>query len=640
MGDWVTALPALLVATLVLILPGAAVMLAGWGWRRPQMLMFAPAVSVALSAIASVIAPLLGLGWTWVPLGIVTVATAAVAFVAGRRVDSSGVVGATPWGVVAVIGSLAAAALIITAQLAYTFVGPANISQTFDAIVHLNTAAYALDTANASAFHIGDTSDIPFYPNGWHSLVALVAASSGTPIAIAVNATNIAVAAIAWPASVTALVWSFFPRRLSALVAAAALSTGFGAFPVLLFWFGVLYPNATAYAILPAGVAAVWLLCQAPSLRDGVRTALLLILLCSGIGLSHPNAFLGLFAFGAALAIYEFATRMWASRSRRTTLLNSVAIAAVLLAGVALWRFSRTGYSMSRWGPWQSTAQAAGEAFLLSPRQFPITITVAVLVVLGVVTALLRRRWVFVLLPFVVASLLFVLASGTGVGNPIRELLTNPWYNDSYRLAAMLPVAGIPVAALGAITVADGVRRVPACLPGRRAFLVAAGVLACAVLFGVGAGPNVLRTMDAARGAYVLDSSSALLTADESALIGRLDDHTTSDDLIAVNPWNGGSLAYALADREVTEKHVFGVRSADEEYLDANLSHIDSDPTVCSAVRSVGASYVLDFGDQNVFNSPDSGRDHEGLNGLVASGHLVLVDSEGAGARLFRIEGC
>ena len=43
-------------------------------------------------------------------------------------------------------------------------------------------------------------------------------------------------------------------------IAAAALSTGFGAFPILLFDFGVLYPNATAYAVLPAGLAAVWML--------------------------------------------------------------------------------------------------------------------------------------------------------------------------------------------------------------------------------------------------------------------------------------------------------------------------------------------------------------------------------------------
>ncbi|GAA2567549.1 DUF6541 family protein [Microbacterium binotii] len=640
MADWVTALPAFLAAATILIVPGAVVMIAGWGWRRPHFLLFAPAVSVTLSAVASVVAPVLGMGWSPLPLGIVTVVTAAVAFFVGRWSGPPRATRVTGWGVAGVVGALAAAGAIVAVQLGYVFVGPHNISQTFDAIVHLNTVAYAVDTHNASAFHIGDTSDIPFYPNGWHSLVALSAVSTGAPVAVAVNATNIAVGAIAWPASVTALVWSFFPRRASALVVSAALSTGFGAFPILLFWFGVLYPNATAYAILPAGVAAVWLLCRMPSIRDGVRTALLLVALCAGIGLSHPNAFLGLFAFGAALAIYELARRLSSRRSRPAVLLHSGAIAAIVLVGIVLWRLSRTGYEMSRWGPWQSTAQAAGEALFLAPRQFPLTLTIAILVLLGIATALLRRRWLFVLFPFGVASLLFVLVSGTGVGNLVREFLTNPWYNDSYRLAALLPAAGIPVAVLGALTVIDGARRAVAGVRARRLLLTVGGVVATCVVFAVGVGPNVVQTAATARGNYVLDSSSALLTAEESALLARLDEHTSAADVVAVNPWTGGSLAYALANRDVTEKHVFGVRSADEEYLDAHLSQIESDPRVCAAVRTVGATYVLDFGDQNVFNDPASGGDRAGLNGLAPSSHLVLVDSEGAKARLFRIEGC
>ncbi len=60
--------------------------------------------------------------------------------------------------------SLVVAAVAIALQLAWVFGGPAHISQTFDAIVHLNTVAFAVDTGNASAFHIGLTSDIGFYP--------------------------------------------------------------------------------------------------------------------------------------------------------------------------------------------------------------------------------------------------------------------------------------------------------------------------------------------------------------------------------------------------------------------------------------------------------------------------------------------
>ena len=110
--------------------------------------------------------------------------------------------------------------------------------------------------------------------------------------------------------------------------------------------------------------------------------------------------------------------------------------------------------------------------------------------------------------------------------------------------------------------------------------------------------------------------------------------------MLIVNPWTGGSLAYALAGREVLELHVFGTRTDDEEYVDAHLADIDDDPRVCEAVDRLGAEYVLDFGSQNVFKSKNSGTERSGINDLEPSDRLVLVDAEGDDARLFRIEGC
>ena len=124
----------------------------------------------------------------------------------------------------------AIAAIII--QLMTVFGRPENISQTFDAIVHLNTIRYAMDTANASAFHIGATSDIAFYPNAWHALVTLSGLVSGSSVPVAVNAANIAIGAVAWPASVIALSLTTLGNRMAVGIAAAALSTGFGAFPI------------------------------------------------------------------------------------------------------------------------------------------------------------------------------------------------------------------------------------------------------------------------------------------------------------------------------------------------------------------------------------------------------------------------
>jgi len=638
--SWSVIVMPLIVSILALTVPGILVLAAGWGVRRLRILALAPVVSIALLGVSATIAPIVGLGWSPLPLLILSVVAAAAAYGLRRWVGPE-VEDRTPRRV-AIGGSLAlvVAAVVIALQLAYVFGAPSNISQTFDAIVHLNTVAFAVDTHDASAFHIGATSDIGFYPNGWHTVAALAAEVTGVSVPVAVNAANIALGAVAWPLSVVALSTALLSERLAVAVSSAALATGFGAFPILLMYFGVLYPNAMGYAVLPGGVAVVVHLLRSRGLPALVRAGVLLLVASAGVGLSHPNAFLGMVALGASIATVQLVTDALAHRSRRRWITVGVILLAILLVLVFLWRFSRTNTEMSRWAPWQSTAQSIGEALLLSPHGYTITITVSVLVITGLVTILRTSRLLVVAAPMAVASVLFVLVSGTAVGNPIREMLTNPWYNDSFRLAALLPAAGIPVAVLGAVTIWDLASRALRARSSRRSLQVALAVVGVLVVFSVGASPNIIRAAQEARGAYALTPTSPLLTSDEEALLERLPETTPQDALIAGSPWTGTSLAYAIGDREVLRKHVFGTFGPYEELLNNDLRDIESDPRVCEAVDRLGIDYVLDFGSQNVWNNPGVGLDREGLYDLTPSQHLVLVDSQGPSARLFRIEGC
>lgn len=638
--SWSVIVAPLIVSILALTVPGILVLASGWGVRRLRVLVLAPVVSIAILAISATAAPLVGLEWSLLPIAVLTVIAAAAAYGLRRwvgRVDADRTPVATAlWGTLA----MATAAVAIALQLAWVFGGPSHISQTFDAIVHLNTVAYAVDTSNASAFHIGLTSDIGFYPNGWHTVAALAAELTGASVPVAVNAANIALAAVAWPLSVVALTTALLGERTAVIVSAAALSTGFGAFPLLLMFFGVLYPNAMGYAVLPGGVAVIVHLLHAGGVADRVRATVLLLVAAAGVGLAHPNAFLGMMALGAAIAVIDLITRATRARDRRQWIISAVALVGIAGVLAVLWRIMRTNAEMSVWAPWQTTAQAVGEALLLSPRGYTITITISVLLAVGVFAIVRRPRLLVIAAPMIVATLLFVVVSGTAAGNPLRELLTNPWYNDSYRLAALLPAAGIPVAALGAVTIADAVSALLARRRAGRGLRVAAAALGALMVFSVAASPNILRTAADARGAYDLNATSPLLTSDEEALLERLPETTPDDAVIAGSPWTGASLAYAIGDRQVLRKHVFGAIGLDEQYLDNRLSLIDSDPKVCEVVDRLGVDYVLDFGAQNVWNNPGVGLDRQGLYNLPASRHLVLVDEEGPNARLFRIEGC
>ncbi|MCT2084685.1 hypothetical protein M3D75_00990 [Microbacterium enclense] len=639
-GSWSVIVMPLIVSVLALTVPGLVVMAAGWGVGRVRLLALAPVISIAVLGVSATLAPMIGLGWSPLPVAIVTAVAGAAAFGLRRWVGSEHDDRTPPanalWGGLAI----AMAAVIIGLQLASVFGGPSHVSQTFDAIVHLNTVAYALEMQDVSAFHIGATSDIGFYPNAWHTVAALAAEVSGASVPVAVNAANIALGAVAWPLSVVALSAALLSERTAVLVSAAALSTGFGAFPILLMYFGVLYPNAMGYAVLPGGIAVVVHLLRTTGVRSRLRAVFLLLIASAGVGLGHPNAFLAMVALGTGIVVVELVSAAWRRASRRYWYLVLAILAALALVIIGLWRFSRTGEGMSRWAPWQTTAQAVGEALLLSPHGYTLTVTISILIVIGLISIVRRPHLLVVAAPMVVASLLFVVVSGTAGGNVVREALTNPWYNDSYRLAALLPAAGIPVAALGAVTVVDlavrGLRRMNA----GRGWRIAAAALGVIAIFSVGVSPNILRAADEARGAYALTPTSPLLTSDEEALLERLPETTPEDAVIAGSAWTGASLAYAIGDREVLRKHVFGIIGPDEEYLNNHLRDIDSDPAVCQVVDRLGVDYVLDFGAQNVWNNPGVGLERQGLYDLTPSDRLILVDSQGPDARLFRIEGC
>ena len=58
--SWSAAIAPFTVATLALVLPGAVIVVAGWGVRRLSLWFFAPALSLAVLAVASVLAGAVG----------------------------------------------------------------------------------------------------------------------------------------------------------------------------------------------------------------------------------------------------------------------------------------------------------------------------------------------------------------------------------------------------------------------------------------------------------------------------------------------------------------------------------------------------------------------------------------------------
>ncbi|WP_191966631.1 DUF6541 family protein [Microbacterium testaceum] len=638
MSEWISAVPAYLVVALVLILPGASVIVAGWGWRSPQRLLLAPAISATIAAVAASVAPLVGLSWGLLPLALVTLVVAGIGLILRRRATADPRPPAPRTGLFVLV-ALALAAVANAVNFARAFGAPGNIAQRFDNIVHLNAIASALQNGSASPFQIGSTSDIGFYPNAWHALTTLGAEMTGATVPVAVNGANLAIVSILWPASVMALAGAFFAERRTAYVTAAALATGFGAFPALFFNWGVLYPNLVGYAMIPAALAAVVTMLPERGAPALVRSALLVALLAGGTFLGHPNAFLSLLFFAAAVVITSAAVKAASERTRGSILFLAAAVVGFGLALAATLAVFRTGAEHSGWTPWQQLSQSLGEGLFVSPRGYNPTTLISILLIVGFFAVARRSRWLPAVMPFAVAVALFAIASGLRIDSPLRQLVTNPWYNDSNRLAALLPLVAIPVATLGAITVVDLVRRAARHRRTPRWVGIGAAALGVLALFSVATGPNVRMALDQVREAYAYTDSSLILSSDEEALLERLDGETPEDALIAGSPRTGASLALAFADRQVTQKHVFGSPSPELLFLNAHLRDIDTDPAVCRTVDQLGIDYVLDFGTQDVID-PAGAAAFSGIQDLSPGTHLVLVDEQGPDARLFRIEGC
>jgi len=137
---------------------------------------------------------------------------------------------------------------------------------------------------------------------------------------------------------------------------------------------------------------------------------------------------------------------------------------------------------------------------------------------------------------------------------------------------------------------------------------------------------------------FRIDSNSPLLDRDEYDLIVQLPDLIPPGAHIFVNPWNGSSLAFAIANIPVQRNTPSYSVSSAEQTLNSQLNQAGQIPgTVCPAVQQLNVSYVLDFGDK--FFTPNAPSPYPGLENLDTAAGFTLIAKVGHAA-LYRIDAC
>lgn len=655
--SWWSEIPLFLATVGIFLVPGLFVALLS-GKRGFAVLVFAPAITVTVVSVGAIVAPLVGLGW--IAGGVLTtVLTGVAAFVITwvtrpRQNHSPRVRVADNWMYPAALaGAVLVAGILVGRRLLFVFGTPDSFSQTFDNVFHLNAVRYILETGGASTFQVGQMAGNSYYPAAWHDMVALVGELTQASIPVAVNAVNFFTGAVLWPIACIYLAVQLFGRRPAVVMLTGVLSAAFGSFPLLMLDHGVLNPNVLSIALLPVALGAVigGLGLGAVKEPSPLIQWLLFFAVVPGMSLAHPSTTMAMLALLIPAGFAVAARKPRSSGNRTNALIRILPWLGVLVyvAVVALlWTVVRPVEAASTWVPIQSTGQAIGEAFAGTAPGRPLTWAVFILTVIGIAGLLAQQgtRWIGGM--YLILTGFYVVVSSFPQ-EALRMYITGVWYNDSPRLAALIPVMAVPVAAYGGTKllewissqglIARWLEQVKS-RSSRSLGYVAVTLVGSVALMGVTAyltqKANVRQAAEAAQSAYELSPDAMLISTDEMELLERLDDEVPDDSVLAGNPWTGTSLAYALAERKTLQLHILENYGDDVDTVYNRLRDAETDPEVCAAVASTSVDYILDFGTKEVHGA---NHGYVGLRDLEEAGVARLVDQEGE-AKLFEITAC
>lgn len=638
---WLNLALAVITVVGVILIPGF-LLSSTLGMRGFARLALAAPAGTTVVVMAALIGPVVGLPWGLLPIAVTALAFTAVIAVIRLVLDRFSAAERTEERSPTPFLLLGGATIVVLIQLSLVIGSPENFSQTFDNIFHLNAVRYALDTGSVSPLTIGSMTSapsggLPFYPSGWHAVTAIAVQLTGVSIPVASNAVMFFYGAVAWPTAILFLVSTLFGSGRAVLVTAAAMSVATPAFPLLMIDYGVLFPYMMALSLVAVPTALVIQASRRETWGERLRLIIAALGSLPGIAVAHPGAFVVFLVFTAAVLLILWVRVLATEAARRAKILASIWMAVFVILAACLWYVLRPPAAARTWLTTETVGQAIGEVLTGSVWHAPVNIVLASLVVMGAVVAVRRRGlndWIALAL-LAVAAALYIVVSGLPY-TALRDIITGAWYNNAPRLAAVLPLAWIPLAAIGGQWLWASTRRVFDRVPGvsLRRLLSAASVVT--VLLMIPQAWSMRQAVMSAHGAFAVTDTAPLVTSDELALIDRLDNETPEDAVILGSPWTGTGLAYALADRLVVMPHTLMDITEDMETVLVSLDDPRLGSAVCDAIDRLRIDYVLDFGTQEV-----NGGQHpyDGLDDLSDSDSVKEIDRVGD-AVLYKVVLC
>ena len=626
-----TWLPGLLPHALTVVLlvgafflPGLLVLLPlkpGW----PAAVALSPAVTLLVFLAGSLAAGAVGVPWNAATAALSAVPPMVAAWLVGRRLGLASSLGPARlrWPVNLAVGAGVVTGSAVTCLALFRGIGnPASASQGWDPIFHLNVLRWIQESGSATPWGVAPVfGSGTYYPAGWHSVVSLVPGS----VAETANLSSIVIGGLIWPIGLTFLASAVLPRHPLAWALTPLFAASFVSFPYSQLLRSGQWPNGLATALVPAALAlSVLLLRRLASAeragtpaREYALPAAVLAAVLGGCAAAHPSA-----VFATAVAALPFVAahllppllRGARRRPRIAVAAGAAAVAAAAAASAVLARSRLLAGVMAY--PRAVRAQVPDSlllAFFDLPR-FPalsppapedFNLAVGLLVILGGAVAVFIRGARPLTVAWLVFAALYVLAAGPE--NALRWL-TGFWYKDTQRIAPFIAMTGSLLAALAVAVLARAAHRaVAARLPAARlgGRLPVPGVLVAlsvaVVMYGMYAASGGFRSVDrvavAAQNYEVsARAGTGVLSRGEQAFIQRAGAMLPDDAVVIGDPFNGETYFYALTGRHVvyTQLGAPTAGSAAKELLRTRFNRLATDPSVCAALRKVGATHFYE----------------------------------------------
>jgi len=254
-----------------------------------------------------------------------------------------------------------------------------------------------------------------------------------------------------------------------------------------------------------------------------------------------------------------------------------------------------------------------------------------------------RLRWLLVSHVFLVVLYMLCAGSSTWVA---REL-TGFFYNDAQRLAALIPMTAVPLAALGITSGADAlgrfVGRVSSEVLGRPLSSRRALGIACAAMMAVPA--VVYPNQGIGQGAAVLQDrytnlnfKNHMVAPDEQVLYEKLASQIPAGETVLGSPFTGAQFSAIWSGHAVVIPHVTSNPPKDVALVSQDFKSFTTDPAVCAALKRLKVGVVIDDFDR--FWPTDTRQgDYSGLVDLYDTPGLTPI-GYGASATVYRVGDC